>query len=45
MGGACSTHGRDEKCIKILNGKPEGGDHAKYLGVNVKIILEWCSGK
>jgi len=21
--GACSTHGRDEKCIKILSEKPE----------------------
>jgi hypothetical protein len=24
MGGACSTHGRDEKCIKFLVKKPEG---------------------
>jgi len=25
MGGACSTHGRDKKCIQyILVGKPEG---------------------
>jgi hypothetical protein len=24
MGGACSTHGRDEKYIKILVGNPEG---------------------
>jgi hypothetical protein len=24
MGGACSTHWRDEKCFKILDGKPEG---------------------
>jgi hypothetical protein len=23
MGGACSTHGRDEKCIHHLVGKPE----------------------
>jgi hypothetical protein len=23
MGGSCSTHGRDEICIKILVGKPE----------------------
>jgi hypothetical protein len=23
MGGECSTHGEDEKCIKILDGKPE----------------------
>jgi hypothetical protein len=24
MGGACSTHGRDEKCIQYFGGKPEG---------------------
>jgi hypothetical protein len=24
MGGACSKHGRDEKCIYILVGKPKG---------------------
>jgi hypothetical protein len=24
MGGACSTHGRDEKCIKTSVRKPEG---------------------
>jgi len=24
MGRACSTHGRDEKCIQILVGKPDG---------------------
>jgi hypothetical protein len=24
MSGACSTHGRDEICIHILVGKPEG---------------------
>jgi hypothetical protein len=24
MGGACNTHGRDEKCNKNLVGKPEG---------------------
>jgi hypothetical protein len=24
MGGACGTHGRDEKCCYVLVGKPEG---------------------
>jgi hypothetical protein len=24
MGGACSTYGRDEKCVHILVGNPEG---------------------
>jgi hypothetical protein len=24
MGGACRTHGTDEKCVEILDGEPEG---------------------
>jgi hypothetical protein len=24
MGGACSAHGEDEKCVQNLDGKPEG---------------------
>jgi hypothetical protein len=27
MGEACNMHGRDEKCIKYLLGKPEGKRH------------------
>jgi hypothetical protein len=29
MSGTCSTHGRDEKCLKVLVRKPEG---KKQLG-------------
>jgi hypothetical protein len=43
MGGACSTHGKDEK-YKILVGKPEGKNNSKNLGVDGKIILEWILG-
>jgi hypothetical protein len=34
IGGACSTHGKDENCI-----------HSEDAGVDGKIILEWILGK
>jgi hypothetical protein len=34
MGSACSMHKIDEKCIKILVGKPEGGYYSEDLGVD-----------
>jgi hypothetical protein len=30
---------------KILVGKPEGRDHAEYLGLDWRILLEWILGK
>jgi hypothetical protein len=45
MSGACSTHGRDEKCIQNLVGKPEGKNSSKDLGVDGSTILEWILGK
>jgi hypothetical protein len=42
-GGACSKHGKDEKCIKISVGK--GRDHSEDLGVDEETILEWILGK
>jgi hypothetical protein len=36
--GACSTHGRDVKCMQKLVGKTEGKS-------TQKIILEWIIGK
>jgi hypothetical protein len=36
MGEACSTHGRDEKCIHKSVGKPE----RNRQDMDVKIILE-----
>jgi hypothetical protein len=38
MDGACSTHGRDEKCMP--NFGQEGRDHLEDLDVDEKIILE-----
>jgi hypothetical protein len=42
MGGACSTHGRDVKCIRYVvrkTGKERG--HLEDLTVDGRIILEW----
>jgi hypothetical protein len=35
MGGACGTHGKEEKCVQDLVQKPKGKDH--YL----KPICRW----
>jgi hypothetical protein len=40
MEGACSTHGRDNKCIHHLVGKSEG-KISEDTGVDGRIILEW----
>jgi hypothetical protein len=38
MGGACSTRGRDEKCIIYLFEKPKQKDNSEDLGVDGKLI-------
>jgi hypothetical protein len=45
MGGARSTHGRDEKCIQNLGRKPEGKRPLGRPRHRWKIILEWILGK
>jgi hypothetical protein len=48
MGGACSTHEKDEKCIQnICLENLKGRYHMEDLGVNGKIILQvdWILGK
>jgi hypothetical protein len=41
---ACSTHGRDEKCIQNFGRKnPKGRDNSKDVGVDGRIILKWVS--
>jgi hypothetical protein len=48
MGWACSSHGRDDKCRKILLKSLSGRDHSEVLGVGGRIILklllrkQWC---
>jgi hypothetical protein len=45
MGGACSTHGRDEKCVYNFDRKNVNGrNHSEDLGINGK-VLEWILGK
>jgi hypothetical protein len=40
MGGACSAHRGDEKCIHILVGKPEGKKPLKDLNIDGRMILK-----
>jgi hypothetical protein len=40
MGGACSTHVREEKCIQILVEKLKVRDYSENLGVGESIILK-----
>lgn len=41
MGGACSTHGTDEKCIQNLNGKTASKkSFRRRLEDNIKMKLE-----
>jgi hypothetical protein len=42
MGGACSKHVRDWKCIQ---GNMKRRDHSKNLGADGKIMLQWILGK
>ena len=41
MGRACSTYGRQERCIQGLIGNSEGIDHLENIGVDGRIILKW----
>jgi hypothetical protein len=39
-------HAWDEKCVKkFWSENLKGGDHAKDLGVDGRVILEWILGK
>jgi hypothetical protein len=41
MDGACSTRGRDEKCILFGLENLKGRDSAEDLNIDGNIILEW----
>jgi hypothetical protein len=45
IGGTCSMHGRDEKCIQNFHRKPEGKRTLGRLRVDGRIILEWIIRK
>jgi len=45
MGGTCSTHVRDEKCIQYLVVKSEGKRPLGRTGRRWKKILQWILGK
>jgi hypothetical protein len=42
MGGTCSTHDRDVKCVRYVGRKTgRQRDHLEDLTVDGRIILEW----
>ena len=41
MHGACSTNGRDERCMYGFGRAPEEKNHLKDLDVDGNIILRW----
>jgi hypothetical protein len=45
MDGACSTHGGDEKFVKIGVVKPKERDNSEDLCIDGRIILAWILGK
>jgi hypothetical protein len=45
MCGTCSTHGSDEKCIKILVENLKGRDYLKDLNIDGRIVLECILGR
>jgi hypothetical protein len=40
MGGACGTHGRGEKSVQGLVGKPEGKNHLEDQGVDARMGIK-----
>jgi len=45
MHGACSTYGGEDRCIRVLVGKPEGKNDLEDPGIDGRIILRWILRK
>jgi hypothetical protein len=45
MGGACSTYGKNEKCLHFWLECLRGRDYSEDLGINRNIILKFILGK
>ena len=45
IGGTCITYGGEERCLRVLVGKPEGKNHLEVPDVDGRIILKWIFRK
>jgi hypothetical protein len=45
VGGACGTHGRGEKRVQVLVGKPEGKNHLKDQCVDGRLESKGILGR
>lgn len=45
VGGACSTHGGDEKCVQIFDWGNKWRDHSEDVDIDGGTILKWILGK
>ena len=45
MGGACGAYGGEERCHKVLVGKPEGKSHWGDPDADGRTILRWIFSK
>jgi hypothetical protein len=41
LGTACSTYGRESRCIQVFEGNLRKGDYVEKTGVDGRIILQW----
>jgi hypothetical protein len=45
MGGAYSTHVREEECIQVFGKEAGRKDHQEDFDVGGRIVLKWTLGK
>jgi hypothetical protein len=45
MDRTCRMHGREQKCVWDLVGKPDAKDHLEDLGIDGRTILQWVLRK
>jgi hypothetical protein len=45
VGRACNMHGKGEKRVQVLVGKPEGKDHLKDKGIDGRMVSKLTLGR